>query len=459
MNTFKHTPVSIAMASRQATPSQQQQSGPDGFAEVKKLIEGIGSAFEEFKKVNDQRIKAIEEGKSTAEFDAKLAKIEKDLDTLGDMKSRIDDVEKKANRLDLSDTEAGDLKSELKAFNLNVLTVKGRSPLAAEDYVAYKDAFNAYLRVNGFVDQLSDTQRKSLYAGADNQGGYFLPPPTVNSIVKKVYDFSILRQLASVITIGTNSIEGLTDRDDVTSGWVAELGTRSAATTPTVGKDRIDVHEMYSFPDISQQLIDDAAFDIEAWLIEKVAKSFTLLESAGFATGTGAGQPRGLYSYTTAATADATRTWGQFEHVATGASGAFNGTNPADYIIDLISKLKIGYLNNAQFLMNRAVRGGIRKFKEATTNAYMWQPGLAKGAPDTLFGYPVNLDEYVPAMAANSLSMAFGDFKAGYQIVDRQGMRMLRDPYTNKPKVGLYCTRRVGASARDYDAIKFLKFA
>jgi HK97 family phage major capsid protein len=457
MNTFKHTAVHSAI--RQATPCQQQQSDASaGFTEVKRLIEGIGTAFEEFKKTNDARIKAIEEGKSTAEHDAKLAKLSEKLDTLGDAKSRIDDIEKRLNRPDLSDAASADVKAELKAFNLNVVTVKGRSPLSIEDYVGYKDAFNAYLRVNGHIDQLSEAQRKSMFAGADNQGGYFLPPPTVNSIVKKVYDFSLLRQLSSVITIGTNSIEGLTDRDDVTSGWVAELGTRSAATTPVIGKDRIDAFEMYSFPDVSQTLIDDVAFDIEAWLVDKVATSFQTIESTAFAVGTGVGQARGLFSYTTAATADATRTWGQFEHVATGASADFNGTNPADYIIDLISKLKVGYLNNAQFLMNRAVRAKIRKFKEATTNAYMWQPGLAKGVPDTLFGYNVNLDEYVPALAASSLSMAFGDFKAGFQIVDRQGMRMLRDPYTNKPKVGLYCTRRVGSAARDFDAVKFMKF-
>lgn len=425
-------------------------------SEIKSILDAQGRAFEEFKTANDALIKAKAEGKAVGDLEAKVATLNAALDNLGEFKAKVEAEFVKLNRPNLE--TAGDQiawNKEVKAFNS--LLPKGRT-VTPETYTGYKSAFDKFLRADGRIESLNDDERKAMYAGSDPAGGYFLPPPSVNSIVEKVRDNSVIRQLADGITISTNAIEGLTDRDDAASGWVGETAARTATNTPTVGKDRIETAEMYAFPQLSQTLIDDAVIDVEGWMNGKVARSFTDLEMAGFATGNGVTQPRGLFSYTTAATADATRTWGVFEHVATGASADFNATNPADYIIDLISKLKMGYLQNASFLMPRAVRAKIRKFKEATTNAYMWQPGLAKGVPDTLFGYPVYLDEFVPALAASSLSMAFGDLKRGYMVVDRQGIRALRDPFTNKPYIGLYVTRRVGGAARDFDAVKFMKF-
>ncbi len=424
--------------------------------DVNKTIEDLGKAWEEFKTTNNELVKAKADGKAVGDLEAKVKTLGDALDGLQEMKTAIEELQKKANR-PAADAETQSLEKELKSFNALAIQ-RGRGAVTSEQYGEYKSAHLAYLRKNGNVEMLSDSERKALSAGSDIDGGYLLPAPTIMSVVTKVREGSLLRQLASQMTISTNSVEGLTDRADAASGWVGEVAARPATNTPTVGKDRIECAEMYAYPELTQTIIDDAAIDIEAWLTDKVAQSFTDLENTGFFVGNGVTQPRGLFSYTTAQTADATRTWGVFESVKTGASGAFNSTNPADYILDLMGKLKTGYTSNAKFLANRAVITAIRKFKEATTNAYMWQPGLQAGQPPQLFGYPILADENVPALGADSLSMAFGDFKRGFLIVDRIGMRSLRDPYTNKPKVGLYVTKRVGSAARDYDAVKFMKF-
>lgn len=421
--------------------------------EVKEIIQNIGEAFEEYKKANDQRLKDLASGKAVADVEAKLARMDEALDA---GQKRLDDIEKRQNRPQLGGVESKQLADELKAFNAG-LEAKQR-PFTEEQYVEYKSAFESFLRNGGNVDRLSDSERKTMIAGVDTDGGFLLPTPTVNSIVDLVRNDSVIRGLVDSVTISTNSIEGLVDRGSATSGWVGERSARTATATPTLGKDRIDVHEMYAYPELTQTILDDAAVDVEGWLTAKIARSFVDLENDTFFNGNGVGKPRGLFTYSTAATADATRTWGVFEHVATSNNGDFNATGPADYIIDLITKLKVGYLANARFLMNRAVQAKIRKLKEATTNAYMWQPGLAAGVPPSLFGYPVVIDELVPALATDSLSMAFGDFRRGFMIVDRAGMRTIRDNLTNKPYVGLYVTKRVGSAARDFDAVKFMKF-
>ncbi len=230
------------------------------------------------------------------------------------------------------------------------------------------------------------------------------------------------------------------------------------STTPTVGKYEIQSHEMYAMPKISQKLIDDAATNVEDWLASKTADKFGRVEGAGYTTGTGVNQARGLFSYTTAATGDDSRAWGQFEHVVTGANGDFH-TTKADPLQDLLGAFKPHFLNNSQWLGTRAVRTKLRKMKEATSDRYLWEPSLQAGQPDRLLGYAFNVDQYVPAIATNSLSLAFGDFKQAYTIVDRMGIRTLRDPYTAKPYVVFYSTKRTGGGAINFEAVKFLKFS
>jgi HK97 family phage major capsid protein len=277
-------------------------------------------------------------------------------------------------------------------------------------------------------------------------------------MVINIYEKSTMRQLATVQTISTDKIEGIIDNNEADAGWVSELGARSDTSTPQVGKYEIQAHEMYAMPKISQKLIDDAGTDVEAWLAGKVADKFARVEGAGFTTGNGVGKPRGLFAYPTAATADDTRAWGTFEHVKTGTNGDFT-TTKADPLLDLIGAFKDAYLQNASFLMRREARTKIRKLKGATSDLYLWEPGLAAGTPDRLMGYPVKIDQYVPALATDSLSLALGDFKEAYTIVDRMGVRTLRDPFTAKPYVVFYSTKRTGGGAINFEAVKFLKFA
>jgi HK97 family phage major capsid protein len=267
-----------------------------------------------------------------------------------------------------------------------------------------------------------------------------------------------MRQIADVQTITTEKIEGVVDDDEASAGWVSELGTRSDTSTPTLNRYEIAAHEMYAMPKVSQKLIDDAAVNVEAWLAAKVADKFARVEGTAFWTCTVVGQPRGLASYTTVATADGSRAWGQFEFVKSGANGAFHSTQ-FDPLHDIQGAMKDHFLTNAQWVMRREVRTAARKLKESTTNRYLWEPGMQVGAPERLNGYPVRVDQYMPALATDSLSLAFGDFRQAYTIVDRIGIRTLRDPYTAKPYVVFYSTKRTGGGAMNFEAVKFLKFA
>lgn len=440
-------------------------SGEVTLLEVKKILEDQGKAWEEHKKANDELIKAKAEGKAVADLEAKVAKLGEALDKFDELKTAIEDIQKKANRPQ-TDTEvkaAADLATEVKNFNIALRAdyqLKGKpfpGEFAPEQYTNYKSAF--FKVAIGVKEQdLPDGERKALQAGSDPDGGYMLPHSTMGRTISKIYEQSIMRQIADVQTISTNDIEGLLDNDEADAGWVSELGTRSDSDTPQVGKWRIEAHEMYAMPKASQKILDDAATDVEGWLAGKVANKFARVEGTSFWAGTGVGQPRGLAAYTTAATGDSTRTWGEFEHVVTGANGDFH-TTQFDPIHTLIGAMKDQYLNNAQFVMRRSVRTAARKLKESTTNRYLWEPGMQVGSPERLMGYPARVDEYMPALATGSLSLAFGDFKQAYLIVDRMGMRTLRDPYTAKPYVVFYTTKRTGGGAQNTEAVKFLKFS
>jgi len=431
--------------------------------DIVKMIENQGTAWEAHKTTNDLLLKAKAEGKAVSDLEAKMAKIEGDLDKLSEAKDAIDQFMLKAQRPGPSTEVAAAMEVEIKGFNDMVraeFQSKGKmipAALDAEGYAQYKSGFFK-LAAGITVDGLEPGERKALIAGSDPDGGYLLPHSTVGRTVQKLFEQSTMRQLASVQTISTDKIEGLVDNDEADAGWVSELGTRSDSDTPQVGKWEIQAHEMYAMPKISQKLIDDSANNVENWLAGKVADKFGRVEGTAFTTGTGVGQPRGLFSYTTAATGDDTRAWGLFEHIVTGASADFH-TTKADPLQDMLGAFKDRYLNGAQWLMRREVRTKIRKMKEATSDRYLWEPSLQAGQPDRLLGYGTKIDQYVPAIAANSLSLAFGNFAEAYQIVDRIGMRTLRDPYTAKPYVVFYTTKRTGGGAINYEAVKFLKFS
>jgi len=433
--------------------------------DIATMLEERKKAFDEFVKTNDELLKAKAEGKAVGDLTAKVELLSKACDKFDEIKDAVEELQKKANRpqTDGEIKAATDLETEVKQFNIMLradFQSKGKPAPAevdAKGYTEYKSAFFKVMTGTP-LDNLSSDERKAMSAGSDPDGGYLLPPSTVGRMVSKLYEQSTMRQLATVQTISTDKLEGIVDNNEADAGWVSELGTRSDTTTPTVGKYEIGAHEMYAMPKASQKILDDAATNVEAWLAGKVADKFARVEGAGFTTGTGVGQPRGLFSYTTAATGDDSRAWGQFEHVVTGANGAFH-TTKADPLQDLIGAFKDQYLNGASWLMRRELRTDIRKMKEATSDRYLWEPSLQMGQPDRLLGYPARVDQYVPAKATGSLSLAFGNFAEAYTIVDRMGIRTLRDPYTAKPYVVFYSTKRTGGGAVNFEAVKFLKLS
>lgn len=432
--------------------------------EIKGLIEKQGQAWEEFKKTNNELISAKAEGKAVADIEAKLATISDALDKYGDDRKAIEDFMAKMTSPGVGGQEDKDIASEVKSFNLAMRSEyqnKGKQAPADYDVEGYKHYKSGFFKIaKGMsLDALDSSERKAMSAGSDPDGGYLLPESTVGRVVKKVYEQSIMRKLATVQTLSGNALEGVIDNNEASAGYVSELGSRSDTSTPQVGQYQINAVEIYAMPKVSQRLIDDVSMDVEAWLAAKVADKFARVEGAGFWTDTGAGKIMGLAAYTTAATADETRAWGQFEHVKSGTNGDFNSTSKADVLHDLHGAMKTQYLVNAVWVMRREVRTKLRKLRGATSDQYLWEPSLKLGAPDQLNGYPVYIDQYMPALATDSLSLAFGDFKEAYTIVDRLGIRTLRDPYTAKPYVVFYSTKRVGGGATNFEAVKFLKFA
>lgn len=445
--------------------------------QLKSTIDEIGKSVEAFKTAHADEIKDLKKGfddvvkkdlfvKLNTTIDDLIAKKDTLEKALDDEKKHVDEVEKKLNRLSLNgspESQEAEQK-QLTVFNNSLKAhAAGLSrPLPAdatiEEMKAYQIGFRSFLRKGDRA--LSQDELKAMTAGSDNEGGYLVTPDTSGRIVTRIFETSPMRQVAAQQTIGTNELEGIYDTDEAGSGgWVSETGVRAASAAPTVGKYKIPVNEMFAMPEATQQLLDDANVDVEMWLGNKVADKLTRVENLAFVAGTGVGQPRGFTTYTTVATADATRTWGSLEMIKTGANGDFAASSPGDKLFDLIAAFKQGYLNNAVWATKREVIAKIRKFKEATTNAYMWQPGLQKGQPESLLGYPIIKFEDMPALSANGLSLALGDFGMAYQIVDRQGFRTLRDPYTNKPYVRFYTTRRVGGAVVQFEAIKFLQFS
>lgn len=437
--------------------------GETDVAGLKKLLEDQGKAWDEFKTSNDALIKAKAEGKAVADLEAKVATLSAELDKVGELKARVEEAIAKAQRpVEQEKTEAA-VRVEAAFFNLTRKSNAGQrgmsyaGDVSVEEYKHYRDGFFKLARC-GNPELLSSEERKAMTAGTDSEGGYLLPAATAGRVVNRVFELSDIRSISNVTQISAQALEGVADTDEAASGWVGETAARTETTAPTVGKYRIEAFEMYAAPKATQTLIDDAALDFEAWMIGKIADKLARTEGSAFCVGDGVAKPKGITKYTTAATADASRAWGQLEHVKTGANGAFH-TTQADPLFDLIAAFKPGYLRNAKWVTLRSVIGAIRKFKTTTTLEYIWQPGLQAGQPDKLLGFPVVNCQDMPALATDSLSMALGDFNEAYQIVDRVGLRVLRDPYTSKPYVIFYSTKRTGGGVVNFDALKLIKFS
>jgi phage major capsid protein, HK97 family len=318
-------------------------------------------------------------------------------------------------------------------------------------------AFDAYLR-QGDDDALRGLtlEGKGLVTSVNAEGGYLVDPQTSDRIHAVLESAASIRAIASVVQVEAGSFDVLVDHGDVGSGWENEASTLTATGTAAIDRISIKLHELSAMPKASQRLLEDSAFDVEGWLAERIAMKFARAEAAAFIGGTGTDQPRGFLDHDIEP--NGTEVWGELGYVPTGAAGDFHATNPADAIVDLVYALDAGYRANATFVMNSKTAGAVRKMKDGD-GRFLWSDGLAAGEPARLMGYPVLIAEDMPDIAGNAYAIAFGDFRAGYTIAERPDLRVLRDPFSAKPHVLFYATKRVGGDVTDFAAIKLLKFA
>ena len=405
--------------------------------EIKELVEQTAKAFEDFKKLNDERLAKLEKGGATGDFEAKLAAVQGDIAKALDLKKEIERVEAKTNLQGL---------------------VGGKSVDPAK--AAYKSAFiDRFVRKGEDSAELKGLQAKAWSVGTPADGGYALPEEIDRSIEKLVRDVSPIRGIANVVTVGTSDYKKLVNVNGIASGWVGETAARPATNTSQLAEVAPPMGELYANPQVTQTALDDLFFNVEAELQAQLVEEFAVAEGSAFVSGNGTNKPKGFLAYTTAATADSARAFGTLEHIATGVAGDFAASNKADIFYQVVGALKAGYREGSNWVMNKSVLFEVLRFKD-TTGQYLWQPSIQdSGLGIRLLGFGIVEAEDMPAKAANALSIAFGNFRRGYTIVDRIGMRMLRDPYTNKPYVGFYTTKRVGGAVVNSEAIKLVKFA
>jgi HK97 family phage major capsid protein len=311
--------------------------------------------------------------------------------------------------------------------------------------------------VDGYLRHGRETELKSLTQGVPGDGGYAVPQELDGAIAAQLKLLSPIRAIAQVVQVGSSGYRKLVSTGGTSSGWVSETAARPETATPKLAEIAPSFGELYAHPSASQAMLDDAAFDLESWLAGEIAGEFARAEGAAFVSGDGVDRPKGFLSAPNSAQGDALRPFGTLQYLASGNATGFDAA-PEARLIDLVQSLKAGHRQGAVFLMNAATLGRVRKFK-AADGSFIWQPGLMDGMPARLLGYPVVEAEDMPDVAGNAFPIAFGNFHNGYLIAERTATRILRDPYSNKPYVNFYATRRVGGQVLDSDAIKLLKIA
>ena len=345
---------------------------------------------------------------------------------------------------------------------LDELTLKNARPALGREHAVlthdareHKSAFNGYMR-SGESSGLRQLELKAMSVGSNPDGGYVVPVEIEQAIGSRLKTISPIRAIAGLREISGNVYKKPFMIAGPSVGWVGETDARVQTTSPTLDALSFPAMELYAMPAATATLLDDSAVNIDEWLASEVEQAFALQEGTAFVAGDGVNKPKGFLAYTTVA--NASWTWGNVGYIASGAAGAFAASNPSDALVDLIYAVKAGYRQNGVFVMNRKTQAQVRKFKDASGN-YLWQPPAVAGGRASLMNFTVIEAEDMPDVAANSLSIAFGDFGRGYLVVDRQGVRVLRDPFTAKPYVLFYTTKRVGGGVQDFDAIKLLKMA
>jgi len=321
-------------------------------------------------------------------------------------------------------------------------------------HAPHRKAFDAYLR-SGDDDGLRglELEGKALNTAVAGEGGYLVDPQTSETILSVMNATASIRAIANVVAVEATSFDVLVDHTELGHGWASETGTIAETATPQIDRIAIPLHELSALPKASQRLLDDSAFDVEHWLATRIADRFARAEAAAFVAGDGVDKPRGFLSRP--AVDNDVWTWGNLGYVPTGADGDLNGPDP---IVDLVYALDAEYRAGATFVMNSRTAGVVRKLKDAD-GRFLWSDGLAAGEPARLMGYPVLIAEDMPEIAAGADAIAFGDFRAGYTVAERPDLRILRDPFSAKPHVLFYATKRVGGDVSDFKAIKLMRFA
>lgn len=397
--------------------------------EFKGLLEEQLKAFEEFKSANEDALKAKAEGKAVSELEVKVDKANSEITRLN---GEMTDLAKKANRPEALGNAKDALNNE------------------------HKEAFMAFMR-KGQDAGLAELQLKAVNIGVDGEGGYAIPHVLDRNILELLRDESPMRQECNIITIGGEHYSKPVNLGGAGSGWVGETDARPETSTPKLTEIKPVMGEIYANPAATQRALDDMFFNPETWIAQEVAYEFAKQENLAFLIGDGSNKPKGLLTAPVDTKSDKEgRAFGTIQALDTGVADNFPASAPADVLIDLIYSLKGGYRNGAKFMMNSLTLSTIRKWKDADGN-YIWQPSIQMGQPSLILGYGVTENEDMPDVGANAFPIIFGNLKRAYTIVDRFGTRVLRDPYTNKPYVHFYTTKRVGAMLEDTQAVKFLR--
>ena len=404
---------------------------PADAAEADAAHERLMRAHAAFIEANDERLAETEtRGTADALLEEKLTRISEALDA---QERRLHELARRAARLPLS--------------------AAAHATPAEED--ERKTAFEHYVR-RGDASRLQRLEEKALSAGSAPDGGYLAHDELERRVERLLADASPIRAVAGHRRISAGVYRKPFATTRAATGWVGETAARPQTATPTLAELSFPAMELYAMPAATQTLLDDAAVDISQWLAEEVITAFAEQETDAFVNGDGITRPQGFLSVPVVD--DTTWSWGNLGRVKTGVDGAFPASNPSDVLIDLVYALKSGYRQNAVWMMNRRTQAEIRKFKDANGD-YIWQPAASPNARPTLMGFPVVEVETMPDIGIGAHAIAFGDFRRGYLVVDRTGVRVLRDPFTAKPYVLFYTTKRVGGGVQDFAAIKLLQFA
>jgi HK97 family phage major capsid protein len=406
--------------------------------ELKKGLQEVQAAFAAFTKANDERLKTIEtKGTADPQQTEKVAKLEALVATKdAEYKAKLEAIEVAMKRTQQGPENKGGPSQESKAQT---------------------DAFMRLVRKG--EGRLTEVELKTLQVSDDSQGGYLVPVDMTGRIIQKIFETSPMRQYASIATISTDSLEGSVDVDECEGGYVGEMQPRNVTGNPTIGKWAIPVHELYAQPKTTQKVLDDAAYDLEGWLIRKAGEKLARIENSEFVNGSN--KIRGFLSYdiVTTLSGDDYTAKRKVQYIKTGVSGGFAATpNAGDVLIDAQMMLKDQYRAKAAWAMNRLALGEVRKLKDSE-GRYLWAPGIEAGKPSTLLGMSIAEFNNMPNIGANSLSIALADWSEAYQIVDRQGLTILRNPYLIPGFVLFYTRRRTGGDVLNFEALKLIKFA